>query len=134
MGTVHSIATGKFIAKNKNEFYEGLKGYVGGDFCDRPNFLWSGGSKKGNNVEIELVEYNFDTILWKGQTKNRDTGEVTPADYEDRLDLLKYIQEHLVNGGEMIIHHVEYEHASNMCIYKYIITKNNIEKIEILNQ
>lgn len=126
MGTYHEVATGKFIAKNKKEFFDGLKGYVSGGLAEEPKLSWSGGTKKGNNVEIQLSDLSFTRMLWKPSEK-----EGQP---DNELDLFQYIQKQLPDAEEAIIHLVSYEHPSDMCIYKYTINKNEIEEKVILEQ
>lgn len=121
MGTVYSIATSNsFKVKNLNEFRNGLKDYIGGHHETPLTFTWEGGSKKSNNVSITINSTDFSECLYN--------------ELEEEINILKYIQEHLADSETATIHNVEYEHPSDMCIYKYIIRKDSIDNFTILEQ
>lgn len=121
MGNVYKIArTNDFWVNNLNNFKEGLKGFVGGEFGSEIQYSYSEYKKRSNKALINMSSEDFSVGVWQ-----QDNDDI-------ELDLLDYIQEHIVDGEEVEIHLVEYEHASDMCITKFIITKNDINFVEIL--
>lgn len=123
MGNVTSIASSNsFKVKNLNDFKDGLKGFVGGEFETEMNYFYSDYKRRSKNALIEICADDFSKHLSRKDDDSVD------------INILEYIQKHILEGEQCTIHHVEYEHPGDMCIYKYIINSNRIEEIEILNQ
>lgn len=130
IGVVHNIAkSNTFMVKNLKDFQKGLEPYVGGDFGDNPlEFTYSGGTKKGNHIEIDIAAYDFSDMLFvQDESLTDDDGQLLP----ETLNVYEYIQEHL-ESGIVLIHLVSYEHPADMTITHIQITKDSIQKISIL--
>lgn len=123
MGHVKNVAKSTdFIVKNWHDFKDGLQGYVGGDGESPLNYSYFNTKRRSKNGTIHIHEsHDFSEFLYK------------QGNYDDCLNLLEYIQEHMLEGEECIIHHVSYEHPMDMCIYKYTINKHSILEETILD-
>lgn len=118
MGFVHEIThSNDFIIKNLHEFKVGLEGFRGenGKFA----FTYFDFKKRSKNAVINVSSERFERWL-----ENEQGSE---------LDVIEYIQQHIKDDEECIIHSVSYEHGSDMTISKYVITSNKTEEIKILD-
>lgn len=121
MAQERSIArTTDFWVKNLNDFKEGLKDYIGGDYDSPVRYHYSDYKRRSKKALINMSSEDFSTDAWK-----RDN-------LHERLDLLQYIQQHLADGEECIIHLVTYEHGSDMAISKYHISAESVSETSIL--
>lgn len=121
MGHVTSIAkTNYFWVNDFHAFKEGLKGFLVGDSESPIAFSYSEYKRRSKRALINMSAGEFETVGYHQDDAN------------DVLDLLTYIQKHLVDGEECVIHEVCYEHASDMSITHYAITKEGIVTNEIL--
>lgn len=122
MGNVHYVTkTNEFWIKNLNDFKEGLKGYVGGEHDSPVRFSYSDYKRRSKKALIDLNSEDFSVDIYP-----RD-------DYHKSMNFLEYIQQHLVEEEQAVIHLVAYEHAGDMCIYKYIVTPESIQSSTILD-
>lgn len=122
MGSVKYIAnSNEFWVNNLNDFKEGLEGYVGGEWESDVAYIYSDYKRRSKKALIKMDSTDFSIDLHKKD------------DYDDELDLLPYIQQHLALGSEAIIHLVEYEHPGDMSIIRYTVNHNNIKTEHILS-
>lgn len=120
MGNVTYIAkSNSFWVKNLNEFKEGLKGFVGGEFNTPVNYHYEDYKKRSKKALVSVSSSDFDTDLYNEKT-------------EKELDFLDYIRNYIVEGETCIIHLVSYEHPNDMSIDKYTITSESVEREIIL--
>lgn len=121
MGSVNYIAhSNEFWVKNLNDFKEGLKDYVGGEWESPVRFQYNDYKRRSKKALIKMDSEDF-------------TPEVHHKhDYENQLNLLEYIQQHIDVGQQAVIHLVEYEHAGDMSITRYMVTDFSIDVTKIL--
>lgn len=121
MGSVKYIAhSNEFWVKNLNDFKEGLKGYVGGEWESPVRYNYTDYKRRSKKALIKMDSEDFTP-----EVHHKD-------DYDDQLDLLEYIKCHILEGEEAIIHWVSYEHPGDMSIFKYVITDLSVQQITIL--
>ena len=118
MGHVYEIAhSNDFIIKDLNKFKEGLEGFNGE--CGKFEFTYSDYKRKSKNAQINVSSTHFDRWL-----ENKDGLEI---------NIIEYIQQHIKDGEECIIHLVSYEQPINMSITKYVINNSHKEEIVIID-
>lgn len=121
MGSVKYIAnSNEFWVKNLNDFKDGLIGYVGGEWESDVAYIYSDYKRGSKKALIKMDSTDFSIDLHKKD------------DYDDQLDLLPYIQQHILEGEEAIIHLVEYEHPGDMSIIRYTVNSLSIDVEHIL--
>lgn len=121
MGNVTSIAkSNEFWIKNLNEFKEGLKGYIGGEYESPPSYQYSDYKKKSKRALISLNSEDFSLDYYKENNE------------DELLDFLEYIKLHILEDETCVIHLVTYEHSGDMEIFKYSVTSKSIQEEIIL--
>jgi len=114
IGKCYYIAhTNDFRIKDLESFVISIKGFVGGRHESSVQFNYSECAKHGKTALLNMSSDDFDDFPHKEN------------DPEIVLDLLQLVKDHIMEGEVAIFHVVTYEHGSDMCIYKYIITPEN---------
>lgn len=122
MGNVHCIAkTNDFWIKNLITFKEELKGYIGGENETPVSYNYEDYKRRSKKALMNMSSEDFSEQVYKN-----------PKDNEG-MNLLEFIQSHIVEGETCVIHLVSYEHANDMMITKYSITSHSIDEISILD-
>ncbi|MEK4025416.1 hypothetical protein [Sporosarcina sp. FSL W7-1283] len=117
MGHIVEIArSNDFIVKNLHNFKEGLRGFRGefGEF----QFDYHGLKRRSKNAYVNVSSSHFEQWL--------------ENELEQEMDTLEYIQKHIKEGEECVIHLISYEHPMDMSITKYNITDISIKEYTIL--
>lgn len=123
MGNLHSIAkSNDFWVKNLNDFKEGLEGFVGGEEESEVEYSYSDYKKGSEKALINISSDCFISDLWHREN---------PDDIQD-IDFLEYIQSHLVEGEEVILHWICYEYVNDMSINRLRVTPEHIENTFLL--
>ena len=137
MGYVTSIArSNEFKINNFDSFKNGLKDFIGGDREEELNYHYSEVKRRSRNATIQISSESFDTLLLKLEryTEVEEDGESIKKvriNYYETLELIPFIQEHLIENETCIIYHTEYEHAGDLEMYVHIITKYTYEQKDI---